>query len=93
MHNVKRLIVGNNCNCSKKTIYLVFDFPLEVKHLDVFIAQGFTINKSYAMRGMLYISKDGLVAIGTFGANRLEVRASNNEPAILSLEGIIQDIH
>lgn len=74
MSIVRHILKKPDCNCGKTQIIFELNFSLDIKHLHVFIENGFSINKSYEKNGILYIEKDAIIAIGPYGSNRLQIK-------------------
>lgn len=79
MSTINRKIIKHKCNCTKEEIYLEFNFPLKIEHLQVFIKESYKTKQSYINSGILYIEDVNLIAMAPIGTNRLKIKCKNNK--------------
>jgi hypothetical protein len=95
MATVKRIVSKTSpCKCGKEQLTLEIDKPFEMSHLQLFVNSPFSEVSSYTKLGLLYLESKDLVAIGTFGTNRIQVKCKNNYCVsnIKELEDILRTI-
>ncbi len=77
-NEVKKNIIKSGCNCGKDQVFLEFDFPLDIQYLPQFKAAGFNNSAAYATTGIIYIETNDIIAIGSVGQNRFEVKCKSS---------------
>lgn len=70
------------------------NFPLDIKHLQIFLDNGFISNKNYEKNGILYIEQDIIIAIGPYGSNRLQIKCKKTpcDDGMALLEKILNNM-
>jgi hypothetical protein len=62
--------------CGSSSTILETDKPLRKYQVDVFKAAGYVIPDNFFNSGVFYAQKDGLIATGSFGTNKISLRVS-----------------
>lgn len=73
---VKTYLVKSCCGSS--TTILETDKPLKKYQVDVFKEAGYIIPDNFFNSGVFYAQKGGLVATGSFGANKFNLRIAGS---------------
>lgn len=83
-----------NACCGKTQIILQLDFPLEKKHLQLFLNSNFIEVKNYINSGIMFVEDTNLTASGPIGSNRLQIRCKTTdcEKSSIIIENIINNI-
>lgn len=95
MREVKKTILKESCSkCAKPQVLLEVNLPLEKKYLEYFISNNYKEKKTYTDIGILYIEDANLVAIGTFGSNKLQIKCKNADcdASLVILENVLTNI-
>lgn len=78
MATVKRILQKAGCSkCAKEQLTLEIDKPIENTHLSFFANTRFSQSQSYTKLGLLYLESKTLIAVGTFGNNRLQIKCKS----------------
>jgi hypothetical protein len=62
--------------CGNSSTILETDKPLRKYQVDVFKQAGYVIPDNFFNSGVFYAQKDGLIATGSFGTNKISLRVS-----------------
>jgi len=83
-----------SCCGSFATVYEL-NFPLKREQVEQFKDAGFVISKAFFAAGMLYAENDKLVAIGTFGKNKIDLKCKVPKCDTVStdLDAVLTRIH
>ena len=70
------------------------DKPIEKQHLQLFQNTQFTQAPSYSRLGLVYLESNNLIAHGSIGSSRIQVKCKNNkcDNDIIELEEILKKI-
>ena len=91
---LKKLQTKSSCKCQKSQTMFELDKPIEKEHLQLFQNTQFTQAPNYTRLGLVYLESGGLIAHGSIGSSRIQVKCKNNkcDNDIIQLEDILKRI-
>lgn len=65
--------------CGKKALIIYFDSAFKKEHISIFNTHGYSAPQQYTKAGIMYLRKDTLTAIATFGSKHANVRCGGQQ--------------
>jgi hypothetical protein len=95
VRSIKRILVNSACkSCNSKQTVLETNFSFDLTHLQYFLNNGYTTNKSYGTSGILFVQDETLIATSVIGQNKMQIKCRNDkcDEGINKLEAIIKSM-